>query len=192
MLGDKRIRLASRHDTYRSPYDWRYAGQAVIPSYDPYHTVHQEITGPIPVQPKKRSRGRIKVIGGAVAVAVVSGGIGAAVVAGQPDPSAVAQTAVAEGPSSRPAANQPAGSVEQVAAKVMPSVVKLQIDSGRSERRGFRHRSHLGRVDPDQQSRCRRRRCLAWIRKWWRRSSHRVLLRWPDRAVRGRGNRSVR
>ena len=29
-----------------------------------------------------------------------------------------------------PAAKQPAGSVEQVAAKVMPSVVKLQIDMG--------------------------------------------------------------
>ena len=123
-------------DTYRSPYDWRYAGQAAIPSYDPYHTVHQEITGPIPVQPKNRSHGRIKVIGGVVAVAVVSGGIGAAVVAGQSEPSAVAHTAVAEGPSSRPAANQPAGSVEQVAAKVMPSVVKLQIDSGRSSGEG--------------------------------------------------------
>ncbi len=123
-------------ETYRSPYDWRYAGQAVIPSYDPYHTVHQEITGPLPVQPKTRSHGRIKVIGGVVAVAMVSGGIGAAVVAGQSDPSPVAQTAVAEGSSSRPAANQPAGSVEQVAAKVMPSVVKLQIDSGRSSGEG--------------------------------------------------------
>ncbi|WP_006242942.1 S1C family serine protease [Mycolicibacterium tusciae] len=123
-------------DPYRSPYDWRYAGQAVIPSYDPYHTAHQEITGPIPVRPKKRSHGRIKVIGGVVAVAVVSGGVGAAVVAGQSEPSAVAPTTLADGPSSRPAANQPAGSVEQVAAKVMPSVVKLQIDSGRSSGEG--------------------------------------------------------
>jgi putative serine protease PepD len=74
-------------------------------------------------------------IGGAVAVAVVSGGIGAAVVAGQSQAGPVAHTAVAEGPSSRPAASQP-GSVEQVAAKVMPSVVKLQIDSGRSSGEG--------------------------------------------------------
>ena len=94
--------------------------------------MYQEITGPVPVQAKKRSHGRIKVIGGVVAVAMVSGGVGAAVVAGQSGPSPVAHTAVADGPSSRPAANQPAGSVEQVAAKVMPSVVKLQIDSGRS------------------------------------------------------------
>ena len=69
-------------------------------------------------------------IGGAVAVAVVSGGVGAAAVAGQSEPSAVAQTAVAEGPSAGRRPSQPAGSVEQVAAKVMPSVVKLQIDSG--------------------------------------------------------------
>jgi putative serine protease PepD len=69
-------------------------------------------------------------IGGAVAVAVVSGGIGAAVVAGQSDPAPVAQSAVTQEPSTRPAANAPAGSVEEVAAKVMPSVVKLQIDTG--------------------------------------------------------------
>ena len=37
---------------------------------------------------------------------------------------------MAEAPAGRPAASLPAGSVEQVAAKVMPSVVKLQIDSG--------------------------------------------------------------
>ncbi len=122
--------------TYRSPYDWRYAGQAVIPPYDPYHTVRQEIPAPSAAPRQKRPRGRIKVIGGAVAVAMVSGGIGAAVVAGQSEPSVVAQTAVADEPSSRPAANLPAGSVEQVAAKVMPSVVKLQIDSGRQSGEG--------------------------------------------------------
>lgn len=76
------------------------------------------------------------IIGGAVAVAVVSGGIGAAVVAGQSESSAAARPAVAGEPSSRPAANLPAGSVEQVAAKVMPSVVKLQIDSGRQSGEG--------------------------------------------------------
>ncbi len=76
-------------------------------------------------------------IGGAVAVAVVSGGIGAAAVAGQSEPSAAtARTAVADEPTSRPAANLPAGTVEQVAAKVMPSVVKLQIASGRQSGEG--------------------------------------------------------
>ncbi len=72
-------------------------------------------------------------IGGALAVAVVSGGVGAAAVATQSEPSAVAQTAVADKPFATPAANAAAGSVEQVAAKVMPSVVKLQIDTGKSE-----------------------------------------------------------
>jgi putative serine protease PepD len=88
------------------------------------------------VQRQKRSFGRAKVIGGVVAVAVVSGGIGAAAVAGQPDPSPVAPTTVADGPSSRPASNVPAGSVEEVAAKVMPSVVKLQVDTGRGSGEG--------------------------------------------------------
>jgi putative serine protease PepD len=116
---------------YRSPYDWRYRGSAVVaPPYEPYHTAHQEVTGPIPVQNQKRSRNRIVMIGGALAVAVVSGGVGAAAVATQSEPSAVAQTAIVDEPSARPASNAPAGSVEQVAAKVMPSVVKLQIDTG--------------------------------------------------------------
>lgn len=123
-------------DTYRSPYDWRHPGQAVTPPHGAYHTVREEVTGPLSVQRPKRSYGRVKVVGGAVAVAVVSGGIGAAVVAGQSEPSPIAQTTVAEGPSSRSAANVPAGSVEEVAAKVMPSVVKLQIDSGRSSGEG--------------------------------------------------------
>ena len=71
-----------------------------------------------------------------MAVAVVSGGIGAAVVAGQSDPAPVAHDAVAGVPSARPAANAPAGSVEEVAAKVMPSVVKLQIDMGNQSGEG--------------------------------------------------------
>lgn len=116
---------------YRSPYDWRYRGQAVVtPPYEPYHTAHQEVTSPVAVRQQKRSRNRIVMIGGALAVAVVSGGVGAVAVASQSEPSVAAQTAVADEPSARPAANAPAGSVEQVAAKVMPSVVKLQIDMG--------------------------------------------------------------
>ena len=116
--------------SYDSPYDWRYAQQAVAPPYDPYHTVHQPIPGAAGIQRQKRSRGRIAMLGGAVAVAVVGGGIGAVAVADQSDHSSAARAAVAEAPAGKPAASLPAGSVEQVAAKVMPSVVKLQIDSG--------------------------------------------------------------
>jgi putative serine protease PepD len=43
---------------------------------------------------------------------------------------------VTQEPSTRPAASAPAGSVEEVAAKVMPSVVKLQIDTGSSSGEG--------------------------------------------------------
>ncbi|MCV7042746.1 serine protease [Mycolicibacterium moriokaense] len=128
-----------RNESYRSPWDWRHPGQVVHPPYDPYHTAHQPIPSaaqtPLKTQPK-RSRRRLTMIGGALAVAVVSGGIGAAV-ASQSEPAAAVPTAVADDePISRPAANLPAGTVEQVAAKVMPSVVKLQIDSGRQSGEG--------------------------------------------------------
>ena len=75
-------------------------------------------------------------IGGVVAVAVVSGGVGAAAVASQPDHSATLRAAVAAAPPAPPAASLPPGSVEQVAAKVMPSVVKLQVDTGRERGEG--------------------------------------------------------
>ncbi len=116
--------------SYRSPYDWRYPQPEAASPYDPYHTVHQVIPEPTAIRPQKRSRGRIGMIGGAVAVAVVSGGVGAAAVAGHSGHSAALRTTVAEETPGTPAASHPAGSVEQVAAKVMPSVVKLQIDSG--------------------------------------------------------------
>jgi putative serine protease PepD len=46
------------------------------------------------------------------------------------------RAAVAQAPVSQQAVSLPAGSVEQVAAKVMPSVVKLQIDTGRESGEG--------------------------------------------------------
>ena len=59
--------------------------------------------------------------------------VGAAAVAidGQSHDATPGKSPAAEVPvTPRPAAAQPAGSVEQVAAKVMPSVVKLKIDMG--------------------------------------------------------------
>ena len=73
---------------------------------------------------------------------MVSGGVGAAVLAGQPDPAAAnsaATAATAAVPAPQvPAASPPApaGSVEQVAAKVLPSVVKLQIKMGQGAEEG--------------------------------------------------------
>jgi len=106
-------------------------------------------TGPIPGMlppmpppgraPEKRSRAGL-LTAGALAIAVVSAGIGG-----------VAATAVELGTHSAggnghgilpgaapsvPAANMPAGSVEQVAAKVVPSVVMLETDLGRQSEEG--------------------------------------------------------
>ncbi len=70
---------------------------------------------------------------GAVAVALAGGGIGAYAAVGQrPDHSAALEAAVAEAPRAQQAADLPSGSVEQVAAKVMPSVVQLRIETGSS------------------------------------------------------------
>jgi putative serine protease PepD len=71
-------------------------------------------------------------------VAVVSAGAGAAATLAtelphNPDPSS---TGISAAPTQEPAAKHPAGSVEQVAAKVMPSVVKLQIDLGQGHAEG--------------------------------------------------------
>jgi len=61
-----------------------------------------------------------------------------AVIAQAPSPVALAQPQAAEPavPSISPGAKLPTGSVEQVAAKVLPSVVKIQIDSGRAREEG--------------------------------------------------------
>jgi len=87
------------------------------------------------------------VVASTAAVAVVSAGAGALVLATQPDHSAASSLASALATSPNvPAANPPAphpsgssapvGSVEQVAAKVVPSVVKLQIDMGNGSEEG--------------------------------------------------------
>src|SRR6478736_5942151 len=131
----------------QQPYDWRYAQQPAQPPYDPYRGAHQSYsasapTAPIP-QPRKRPRAGVVMVG-AAAVAVVTGGVGAVVVAAQPHlPAALrAATPAASAPRqpvpapNQPAASLPAGSVEQVAAKVVPSVVKLQIAMGHQSEEG--------------------------------------------------------
>ncbi|MDT5134666.1 MAG: putative serine protease PepD [Mycobacterium sp.] len=75
---------------------------------------------------------------GALAIAVVSAGIGGAVaVAVQPDHRTTSTMVTAQGAApSQPAANAPTGSVEQVATKVVPSVVKLETQMGRQSEEG--------------------------------------------------------
>jgi putative serine protease PepD len=82
------------------------------------------------LKPHKRSRGAALMVAG-LAVAAVSAGVGGGLaVAVHPYqlPHSAMQSAVSA--ASQPAANISGGSVEQVAAKVVPSVVALQTDAG--------------------------------------------------------------
>jgi len=116
---------AQTHVPSHLRYDWRH-------TYNPYLSAEQPITAPIPtVRPKKSRRGAV--VAGAVVAAVVGGGIGAVTVgvAALAHDAPAAKAPIAQLPAApQPAAKPRADSVEQVAAKVMPSVVKLQIELG--------------------------------------------------------------
>lgn len=132
----------------QQPYDWRYATerqrQAFRAPYDPYRGApmpagpgqYGRTALPAPSQePRKRSRTASLAIS-AVAIAVLSGGVGGGVaMLVHPDHASGGLSASGVAPSV-PAASLPAGSVEQVAAKVVPSVVKLEVDLGRQAEEG--------------------------------------------------------
>jgi putative serine protease PepD len=121
-------------------YDWRYATQqqAYRGQHDPYRGAPQQhaMPGqPVSPAPRKRSRAGVLTIG-ALAIALVSAGVGGGVATlVKPDRPAISTSALGAAPS-EPAASLPAGSVEQVAAKVVPSVVKLETDMGRQSEEG--------------------------------------------------------
>ncbi|WP_094288363.1 S1C family serine protease [Mycobacterium lehmannii] len=110
-------------------YEWRY-GQPL--AYDLNYSAQQADTAPIPrIQLKKSRRGLV--VAGAVVCAVVGGGVGAAVVGidDRPHHPTAAQTPIGAAPlTPHAAATAPAGTVEEVAARVLPSVVQLKIDLG--------------------------------------------------------------
>jgi putative serine protease PepD len=124
----------------QQPYDWRYATQQTQQQfrapYDPYRGAPQAPVGRPPASgPQKRSRAGA-LTAGAFAIAVASAGIGGGVATlVQPDRPAATSSIGGVAPSV-PAANVPVGSVEQVAAKVVPSVVKLEVDMGRQSEEG--------------------------------------------------------
>ncbi|OMC35486.1 peptidase S1 [Mycobacterium sp. GA-1841] len=132
----------ARPDPYQSQqYDWRYARQqpqqpqqqpqqAYRAPYDPYRIP----AGPQPIPAKKRSRAGL--VAGALAVAVVSAGIGGGVATLVHDDHPRLGTQGIGAAPTVPAAALPPGSVEQVAAKVVPSVVKLETDLGRASEEG--------------------------------------------------------
>ena len=120
---------------HQQHYDWRYAQQPrqqhpQQPQYDPYRPAAMP-----PPRPEKRSRTG-SLVAGAVVIAVVSAGVGGGVaVLAQPDRTSATSSFGGATPG-MPAANLPVGSVEQVAAKVVPSVVKLETDMGRASEEG--------------------------------------------------------
>ena len=120
---------ASSQPQYRQPYG-PFAGGQAGPSAG----------GPPPLAaPRKRSRAGALTVG-AVAVAVVSAGIGgaaASVIEHHGQLASVADGALPGGATpGMPAANAPTGSVEQIAAKVVPSVVMLETNLGRASEEG--------------------------------------------------------
>lgn len=130
------------HGGYQQP-DWRYSG-AQHP-YDPYHGARAGNTAILPPVPdKRRKRFRpVALTAGALTIAAVSAGVGG-VVATMVHPEGHSATAVTTAaapnssrvPTASPTANVPVGSVEQVAAKVVPSVVKLETKLGRASEEG--------------------------------------------------------
>ncbi len=131
------------------PYDWRYATeqqrQAFRSQYDPYRGApmpagpgqHQRPGMPAAPRPQPRKRSRATALAaGAAALAIVSAGVGGGVaVLAHPDHNSAGSSASGAAPS-MPAASVPAGTVEQVAAKVVPSVVKLEVNVGRQSEEG--------------------------------------------------------
>jgi putative serine protease PepD len=119
-------------------FDWRYAAQQQQPyrqPYDPYDPTRTMILPPHQMQPQKRSRAGLLTVG-ALTIALVSAGVGGGVATlVRPERTTVA-TSMSDAAPGQPAANLPAGSVEQVAAKVVPSVVKLETVMGRQSEEG--------------------------------------------------------
>ncbi len=125
----------------QQPYDWRYAVQP--PSYGPYRPMSAPAPGSDSAAlagtaaSQKRPRAGA-LAAGAVVIAMVSAGIGGGVaMLATPDVSGAHRGSISsETAPSVPAANLSPGSVEQVAAKVVPSVVKLETDLGRANEEG--------------------------------------------------------
>jgi putative serine protease PepD len=140
--------------THQQAWDWRYATQQQAPQqvppqqqrppYDPYRPQQpgQPPSGIVVGPPRQKKSRAGALTAGALAIAVVSAGIGGGVaLLSQKAEKPAGTVASAPGvpgaaPSSVPAANLPPGSVEQVAAKVVPSVVKLETDLGRANEEG--------------------------------------------------------
>jgi putative serine protease PepD len=101
------------------PYDWRYAPQQYRQPPDPFPNVSHTSPVAAPNSPSQKPSRAGLLFAGALVVAVVSAAIGGA-------------TALAV----RPLHSAVSESVEQVAAKVVPSVVKLETNIGSQSEEG--------------------------------------------------------
>jgi putative serine protease PepD len=121
---------------YQQPYDWRYApaGQPGAGPYGPEYGPGYPGANPAP---RRRSRAAA-LTAGALAIAAVSAGMGGVVATMAAPDGRMVTTITSAAPNGRsvPAANAPIGSVEQVAATVVPSVVKLETKMGRQSEEG--------------------------------------------------------
>lgn len=133
----------------RAGYQRHYESPQAAGRYHPPYGAHPDATTPFQAPlgqqlppPRKRSRVGVLVVGTA-AVAMVAGAASAVAVIDHggnpaPDPQAsqhVGKPTPATG-STPPRNAAPTGSVEQVSAKVLPSVVKLQIETGQGRAEG--------------------------------------------------------
>ena len=107
---------------YQQPYDWRTAPQ------------YQRPPAPAPSAPK-RSRGGL-MFAGAVVLSVISAAVGGAVGVTMSSPHSRISTMTTANNGTPPPARVQPGSVEEVAAKVVPSVVKLETRLGRATAEG--------------------------------------------------------
>jgi len=117
---------------YQQSYDWRYAA---APQYD--RSYDPRATAAVSPAPRRRARA-VGLTIGALGIAAVSAGVGG-MVATMAAPQGPAMTTITStAPSGRnvPAVSVPIGSVEQVAAEVVPSVVKLETKMGRQSEEG--------------------------------------------------------
>src|ERR1700754_3606374 len=128
---------AQRPNPYQQNYDWRYATQQQTRAFRSPYNPYQAAPTPPTIAPPPRKRSRAGALtAGAIAVAIVSAGVGGGVAGVRGPARRGAPPAVPGAARSLPAASLPAGSVEQVAAKVVPSVVKLEVDLGRASEEG--------------------------------------------------------
>ncbi|MGB3012412.1 MAG: trypsin-like peptidase domain-containing protein [Mycobacterium sp.] len=125
---------------FQPPYDWRYpTGPGYHgPLADPYPAMGAGGGATSPPPARKKSFRPVALTLGALAIAGLSAGVGGMVAMTARPANAPVTTIATPAPNGRnvPAANVPIGTVEQVAAKVVPSVVKLETKMGRASEEG--------------------------------------------------------